>query len=75
MSRAADEYTTSSDSLQELRLRSMGKYFSQNFGMSTTEPTMATEVPRALGKQGLPGPSRTWRGTASPDDPITSRKY
>jgi len=36
---------------------------------------MATEAPRALGKQGLPGPSRTWRGAAPPDDLITSRKY
>jgi hypothetical protein len=50
MSRAADEYKTSSHSLQEPQSRSMEKYFSQNTGMSTAEPAMATEAPRALRK-------------------------
>jgi hypothetical protein len=50
MSRAADEYKTSSGRLQEPQSRSMGKYLSQNTGMSTAEPAMATETPRALKK-------------------------
>jgi hypothetical protein len=50
MSRAADEYKTSSGRLQDLQSRSNWKYLSQNTGMSTAEPAMVTEVPRALRK-------------------------